>query len=114
VSGPVDARRGDLEDVRRAEQRGVLLVRGVERLGHEPADVGDVVEGDAAVLVDEHAHDAALAGGGHGEVLEVVAGAETTGSSRARTRGVAVTGSTCRSAVVGRDERPPSLARAGQ
>ena len=109
---PVDARRGDLEHVRRAEQRRVAR-RGVQGLGDDAADVGDVVEGDAAVAVDDDAHDAALAGRGDGEVLEVVAGGgDDRARAVARTRGVAVTGSTCLSAVVGRsgDRVQPSRA----
>ena len=61
---PVDAGRADLEDVRRAERAGLGLVELVERLGDGLADLGDVVEGDAAVAVDDDADDAALAGGG--------------------------------------------------
>ena len=68
---PVDAGTGHLEHVGRAAEVAVVAV---ERRGHRPADLGDVVEGDALVAVDDDADDAAPAGGGDDELLQVVAG----------------------------------------
>ena len=66
----VHARRGHLEGVRLAAQ-GVLLV---QPLGQLLADHGDVVERDAAVLVDDHAEHPPAAGRGHLALLEVQPG----------------------------------------
>ena len=68
---PVDAGAGHLEHVGRAAH---AVVVGVEHLGDRAADLGDVVEGHALVAVDDDADDAAPAGRGDDELLQVVPG----------------------------------------
>jgi len=77
---PVDAGAGDLEDVAAAEQVRLLDLGGVEDVGDLPGDGRDVVQGDAAVLVDDHAYDGSTTCRRDGHVLEVVA----TGLDRRR------------------------------
>ena len=74
----VDARRGDLEDVGTGERRAARRV-AVECVGDRAADVGDRVEVDPAVGVDDDADQAAPTRGGDGEVLEVVSGGADDG-----------------------------------
>ena len=81
---PVDAARGDLEGV------GLLAhdVGVVEHPGDRAGGVGDVVEGDAAVLVDGDAEDPPLAGGGDLDRLDVetegTQGVDSSASMRSR------------------------------
>jgi hypothetical protein len=65
-----------------AEQRRVVLVDPVQHVADRPRDVGDVVERDPAVLVDDDPHDAAPAGRGDGQGLEVVADGRDLGSDQ--------------------------------
>ena len=78
---PVDAGAGHLEDVGGAAH--AVVVR-VEHLGDGAADLGDVVEGDPLVAVDDHPDDAAAARRGDDELLEVVAGAADDGARSSR------------------------------
>ena len=81
---PVDAARGDLERV------GLLAhhVGVVEHPGDLAGGLGDVVEGDPAVLVDGDAQDPALAGRGDLDGLDVEAegtqGSASSASIRSR------------------------------
>src|SRR3954447_4837834 len=72
---PVHTGRADLERV------GHLAghVVGIEDLGDHPGDVGDGVEVEPTVAVDDHSDDAAPAGGGDGDVLQVIARAGDDG-----------------------------------
>ena len=69
---PSDAGAGDLQRVRRAAHRIVLV--GVERLGDRPADRRGVVQADTVVSVDDDPHDSPASGGLHRQILEVEAG----------------------------------------
>jgi hypothetical protein len=69
--GTLDSRGGDLEHVRSGPHRIAL----VESLGHRGGRSSDGVQLDPTVLVDDHPHQAALAGRGDDYVLQVEAGA---------------------------------------
>src|SRR4051794_25065504 len=66
---PVDPGRGHLEGVGRVAGGGVC----VEGLGDQPGDLGDGIEVDPAVAVDDDAQDTPPAGCRDGHVLQVVA-----------------------------------------
>ncbi len=81
----VDTGRGDLQDVRRGAHR----VGGVQRLGHNSAGVGNVVEVDAAVPVDHNPQHTPATRRRHVEVLEIETG---RGDDRGEQRSEALLG----------------------